>query len=372
MNSNVMSELSKNYLGTGDISLRIATTKANQSFRLFYQIATEEGGFVCVDWGDGNKETFMGTTTYSPLHVYAAKGEYIVKLTGSKFTKVEGPEGHLYNEFQVAVKEILSLKMPTDSTNVSLRYAFRDCTNLTGSIPAWDNCIVDAYSTYQGCTGLTGNIPEWGTNITNVYCTYYGCEGLTGNIPAWGPKIVDAGYAYYNCTGLTGGIPEWSANIASAYATYKGCTSLTGNIPEWGTKITNASSTYWGCTGLTGSVPEWSANITSAYFTYSGCTGLTGEIPEWGANITHVYCTYWCCIGLTGNIPKWGANIINAGATYWGCSGLTGCSKELIQDPMPSRIISHDHCVSNCAAKIRRRFTKDWGGSKRKPKSPKN
>ena len=36
-----MSELSKNYPGTGDIRLRIEMANANRSFRLFYQIKTE-------------------------------------------------------------------------------------------------------------------------------------------------------------------------------------------------------------------------------------------------------------------------------------------------------------------------------------------
>ena len=278
--------------GTGDIRLRIKTTTANQSFPLFHQITTEEGGFVTVDWGDGNKETFTGKTTYTPKHVYAKAGEYIVKLTGSKFTKIEGLNNSGYNDFQNAVKEILSLKMPTDSTSVSLRRAFFGCTGLTGNIPGWDDCITNAEYTFGSCTGLTGNIPEWGVNI------------------------LDAGQTYYNCIGLT------------------------GNIPEWGTKIKDSIGTYYGCSGLTGSIPKWGANIWSAMLTYMDCTGLTGNIPEWGANIT------------------------DASYTYFGCTGLTDCSKELLQDPMPSRITSHGNCVFGCANAVRQHFAPDWGGTK--------
>ena len=254
---------------SGDIRLRIETTSANQTFPLFYRIMTEEGGYVSIDWGDGNKETFSGETAYSPKHTYAEAGEYVVKLTGSKFTVVRGINDHVvYKDFKDAVREILSLKMPTDSTGVHLYNTFFYCPNLTGSIPAWDNCITNAQYTYQGCTGLTGSIPEWGANITD------------------------------------------------------------------------ASGTYWLCRGLTGSIPEWGANITNAYATYSDCTGLMGSIPEWGANIT------------------------NAGSTYRNCASLTACSEELLQDPMPSRITSHDRCVEGCADAIRQHFTSDWGGTK--------
>ena len=242
MNNNVTSELSKNYLGTGDIRLRIETTMAKQLFLLFYEITTEEGGFVTVDWGDGNKETFTGKTTYTPKHVYAKAGEYIVKLTGSKFTEVGG--GYASGFFRAAMREILSLKMPADSKDVSLFWAFYGCDNLTGNIPAWDDCITNANSTYEGCTGLTGRIPEWGANITKARYTYKSCKGLTGDIPAWGVKIVDTKY------------------------------------------------------------------------------------------------------------------------TYFGCSGLTGCSKELLQDPMPSRITRHTDCVRGCVDEIRKHFTIDWGGTK--------
>lgn len=34
---------------SGDIRLRIETTRVNQFFSLFYKIKTEEGGFVSID-----------------------------------------------------------------------------------------------------------------------------------------------------------------------------------------------------------------------------------------------------------------------------------------------------------------------------------
>ena len=352
-------------LKSGDIRLRIETTKANQLFPLFNQITTEEGGFVSVDWGDGNKETLTGTTTYSLLHVYAKADEYIVKLTGSKFTVVEGVGSRSYNDFQVAVKEILSLKMPTDSIGVSLAYAFYRCTYLTGNIPMWDNCIVNTNSTYEGCTSLTGNIPKWGVNITDANSTYRLCTSLTGNIPKWGSNIIDAYSTYYGCTGLSGNIPAWGKKITNATYTYWGCAGLTGSIPKWGTNIVYADYTYERCTGLTGNIPEWGANITDAYGTYIGCTGLSGNIPAWGAKITYAGSTYSRCTGLTGNIPAWGAKIVDVGFTYYYCTGLTGCSKELLQDPMPSKITDHNYCVEGCVDEIRKHFKPDWGGTKK-------
>ena len=237
---------------SGDIRLRIETTKANQSFPLFFNITTEEGGFVSVDWGDGKTETLTGATRYTPRHTYAKAGEYVIKLTGSKFTGLEGSNGSDYFDFRAAIREILSLKMPTDSTSVSLDSAFFGSINLTGNIPVWDDCITDAKYTYKNCSGLTGNIPAWVVNITNAYGTYEGCSGLTGNIPEWGANIIDAGFTYNNCTGLTGSVPTWGANINYAYGTYRNCSGLTDCSAEllqdpMPSKITEHRYCVYGC-----------------------------------------------------------------------------------------------------------------------------
>ena len=292
MNTNNTNENSKYRPGTGDIRLRIKAP-ADRPFPLFHRIMVEGGGYISIDWGDGNKETRSDWNVYSPEHTYAKSGEYIVKLTGSRFKEVIGfPVGDNKSLFQTGVREVLSLKMPTDSTSVSLRKVFYGCANLVGHIPEWDDCVVDV------------------------------------------------AYAYYGCKGLTGNIPEWGANIVDAESTYENCVRLSGNIPEWGAKMVNAAYTYVGCDSLTGEIPEWGANITDAKFTYAGCSGLTGEIPAWGPKIKSV------------------------SLTYSNCSGLTGCSKELLQDPMPSRITKHDDCVYGCVDEIQQHFTKDWGGTK--------
>ena len=212
--------------GTGDISLRIQTPDdaTSLAFAFFDSVDVESDGYVSVDWGDGKRNTYKASTSVSPTHVYAKAGEYVVKMTGSKFTSVIGhfPLSSFFNPW---VREILSFKLPGDSSDVYLDSTFYDCVNLIGSVPEWDEKIKSAFFVYGGCTGLTGTIPEWGANING-----------NGN--------------YYNCTGLTGSIPEWGESITTAQFTYYGCTGLTGSIPAWGEKIRNAGHTYYGCTGL--------------------------------------------------------------------------------------------------------------------------
>ena len=195
MNTDITKENFKYSPGTGDIRLRIKAT-AKRPFPLFYHIMVEDG-FISIDWGDGNKETRADWNVYSPTHTYAKSGEYIVKLTGSRFKEVIGfPVGDNKSLFQTGVREVLSLKMPTDSTSVSLRKVFYGCANLVGHIPEWDDCVVDVAYAYYGCKGLTGNIPEWGANIVDAESTYENCVRLSGNSPEWGTKVVNAAYTY--------------------------------------------------------------------------------------------------------------------------------------------------------------------------------
>lgn len=302
--------------GTGDISLRIQTPDdaTSLTFAFFNSVDVESDGYVSVDWGDGKRNTYKASTSVSPTHTYAEAGEYVVKMTGSKFTEIHGAgAGLTYTDW---VRKILSLKMPEDSTGVSLNHAFAYCTELTGNIPAWDEKITIAYATYCDCTGLTGSIPAWGENITRANHTYRGCTGLTGSIPEWGANITEAGYTYRDCTGLTGSVPAWGENIEAIDCAYR------------------------------------------------GCTGLTGSVPEWGAKVASAYGTYFRCTGLTGSIPAWGAKILSADSTYYYCTGLESCSDALLENPMPFLIMSHSDCVTGCVDAIRQHFTEGWGGTK--------
>lgn len=166
--------------GTGDVRVRVQTPDdaTDLTLTFFRFVSTESDGFVVVDWGDGKRDRYTGAAEIKLTHTYTNAGEYIVKMTGSKFTEIRGVYyGGSYN-VQPWLREILSLKMPEDSSGVNLNFSFCDCYNLTGSIPEWDEKITGAMGTYGWCSGLTGSIPAWGANITDAEGTYWNCTGL--------------------------------------------------------------------------------------------------------------------------------------------------------------------------------------------------
>ena len=102
-----------------------------------------------------------------------------------------------------------------DWNNVTnMAYAYRNCTNLTGS-PVCGNKVTNMYSAYYSCTNLTGS-PVCGNNVTNMAYAYAKCTNLTGS-PVCGNNVTNMSNAYRNCTNLNAGtFYFYSKNVANA------------------------------------------------------------------------------------------------------------------------------------------------------------
>ena len=177
---------------------------------------------------------------------------------------------------------------------------FRDCSNLTGSIPSGlfgnlSGAPARAMfrATFRGCSKLKGSIPS----------------GLFGNLSG-APATYMFNATFYNCSNLTGSIPSGLfGNISGPpagdmfYATFTGCRNLTGSIPSglFG-NISGAPAggmfreTFWNCSTLTGEsalMPDGVKHLYEQFSTasgnecddcYLGATGLDDydDIPaEW-------------------------------------------------------------------------------------------
>ena len=315
-------------------ALTVQTTDVNQTWTVDINAGTSPE--ITIDWGDGSLNEY--TTTGLKTHTYAAAGTYVAKLRGLfasggiiRFGSDAGNRQRLKSTS--AVPYIPGL--------FSFNSTFRDCTGLTGAIPAdlfryntqvYDNGFED---TFYGCTGLTGAIPDdlfrYNTLVSTAgFCdTFYGCAGLTGAIPAdlfrYNTLVSEYGFVYtfYGCTGLTGAIPadlfRYNTQVSTDgfYATFYGCAGLTGAIPadlfRYNTQVsTNGFSyTFFGCNGLTGAIPadlfRYNTQVSDNGFEYTfyGCNGLTGAIPD--------------------DLFRYNTQVSTNGfyATFYGCSNLT-------------------------------------------------
>lgn len=273
--------------------------------------------YNCIaDWGDGTLSNVVSSDTNTRSHVYNSTGTYLVRVTGSA-TRLD-----FYNLSNPATKAALTqcfylgdlgwnrITSAFRETNIqgpllpgmfkyaisvpSFKETFRDCTSLSGPLPAglFDNNIIvglDAfYGTFYGCTKLSGTIPDnfflYNINAgdNGFYETFRFCNNLTGDIPS----------------GLFR--PHTKVGAGTFYGTFLGCSKL--KITPWifynnGEQNTRFAGKYMWVgfcfyeTGLgqpeMGTLPDlWNCLASSYYKTYwhYGHTASTltnfASIPE--------------------------------------------------------------------------------------------
>ena len=229
-----------------------------------------------------------------------------------------------------------SITIPAQANGYSVtsigRYAFYDCSRLTGSLTIPNSVTSIGMSAFKYCSGLTGSltIPNSVTSIGDL--AFSSCSGLTGSLTIPNSVTSIVGNPFIGCSGFTNIIVEAgnkyydSRNNCNAIintSTNKlvsGCMSTI--IPNSVTSIGN--SAFYGCTGLTGSltIPNSVTSIGGSAF--SGCSGLTGSLAIPNSVTSIGIQAFYGCSGLTGSLT-----IPNSVTTIgWGafsrCSGLTG------------------------------------------------
>ena len=255
-------------------NLTVVTTDVSQDYTVDINAGTSPS--ITVDWGDGSAADLYNSTGQK-THTYAAAGTYTVKLSGSfasggniRLGSNAGNRARLR-----ATKAVCPIPGLVDFSST-----FRNCTGLTGSIPAdlfRYNTAVSSNGfreTFLACSGLTGSIPadlfRYNTLVSasGFYATFYACTGLTGSIPAdlfrYNTAVSTNGFreTFVACSGLTGSIPadlfRYNTLVSTSgfYATFNACTGLTGSIPadlfRYNTLVsTNGFGyTFFGCNKL--------------------------------------------------------------------------------------------------------------------------
>ena len=110
----------------------------------------------------------------------------------------------------IKIKTLPDFSPITSIGRYGLRYAFQNCTGLTGSVsfPSLNSIGNDGlYYAFSGCTGLTGSVSF--PNLTTI-----GNRGLR--------------YAFQNCTGITEVHFKSSlSGNSQCTSSYMGCTNAT-------------------------------------------------------------------------------------------------------------------------------------------------
>ncbi len=277
----------------------ITTTSDTSSFNFNISAA----GTFEIDWGDGEIETIVkeDTEDINYPHNFDAPGTYTIGISGQatayNTTQTVAAISFSGNTNIVAIDGSLGAIFGTISDTEQPRFVqtFRNCTNLTSSIPpdlftgVYGQPITDMFNaTFSNCKNMTGEIPPnlfagiSGTPKSGVFgAVFMWCEKLTGEIP---PDLF---------AGLVG--PAASSMFDSAFY---GCKGLTGSVPpELFRGITGPEQSYMyrgtfsGCTGLTGYIdasmfPIPRGDSSTAYFntmysnTFANASGMDTKCPE--------------------------------------------------------------------------------------------
>ncbi|MBQ6119399.1 MAG: leucine-rich repeat protein, partial [Clostridia bacterium] len=299
--------------------------------------------------------------------VYYSEGDCVIEketkavvLGGSASVLPDGVTAIVYNAFsgRTALKEIAipssvkslngfsgctgltAITIPDGVTEIG-RYAFSDCTGLTGELVIPNSVTSLGYEAFYRCAGLTG--VRLSDNLTAIEDNAFSrCSGLTSvAIPA---KVERIGYAAFGyCDGLTevkipGNVKtiEWDAfehcrNLASVtiedgvetiggYAFY-GCDSLAGiNIPASVTFIgDNAIPAHTVIYGKPGSYAEtWAKENNRAFVVLDEAylTMYTAPVVNVPTAEAYGFATPGAQVKLTLNGKK-AATVTAAGSGRW-------------------------------------------------------
>ncbi len=233
-------------------------------------------GTVTVDWGDGGTPdvltgTNIGTTKYTPSHVYATAGDYIIRLTvdgeikfqtnsyssskESTLLQYSDKSSDIDKAYRIAIKRIevgngvtgitdgsftgltslTSVVIPDDVTSIGSK-AFSGCTSLPYVVIPNGVTSIGAYA-FRGCSSLSSfTIPDSVTSI-GLYA-FNGCSALTSVVIPDGVTIIDSN-TFANCLALTSvTIPDSVTSIG--LRAFDGCSALVSAvIPEGVTNIDN-------------------------------------------------------------------------------------------------------------------------------------
>ncbi|MBR1380045.1 MAG: hypothetical protein IJ560_00435 [Alphaproteobacteria bacterium] len=236
-----------------------------------FQFLISASGNFCIDWGDGNIESFSKGDTSNKFvkHSYDTPGEYTISIGGRavKYSETGTNSAISFNNYQggtpsaiATVSGSLGPIFPTLGTELSLipsfKNLFRNAVNLT-NIPE---------GLFRGITG---------SKINMFNGIFENCAGIKSDIPSslfsdisGAPMKEMFLDAFKNCTGLTGYVSP----------------NLFGNL-ETETTLTNVmKDIFSGASGLLSECPDGTLVATTGfedtYFPQVAVCRLVHECPK--------------------------------------------------------------------------------------------
>ena len=270
---------------------------------------------------DVNTQMAVGSISFRTSSIEIAEQMFTFDWNGSRKIYIITGLAQPIGEFEMPESGVLEIPSTYQGKPVTAigSEAFRDRTDIVGSVLIPDSVTTIDESAFEGCSALTSiNIPDGVTSIRR--------------------------YAFSGCSSLTEiTIPDGVASIGDN--AFEGCSALTSvNIPDGVTSIGRYA--FSGCSSLTEiTIPDGVTSIGDNAF--SGCSSLTNiDLPATLKSIGDF--AFASCSNLTEIIIPEGVTTLNAG-TFANCTNLSGVSLPSTLKTIESEKNTHgvfESCVS--------------------------
>ena len=294
--------------------------------------ATVASGY-CGGEGDGTNLTWTldseGTLTISgtgKMKNYNYSGSYIAPWR------------------EEAYRSSLKKLVLSDGVSSIGRYAFYDCSGLTGSLTIPGSVITIGDNAFYHCSGFTGEltIPD---SVTTIYGNaFLGCSGFSGSLTIPDSVTTIGSGTFANCEGFTGNLTIGNGVTTIESDIFNGCSGFTGSLTLGNGVTTIRNGAFNSCSGFTGKLVIPDGVTTIAYNAFQRCSGFTGELIIPDSVTTIGTNAFNKCSGFTGSLTIGNSVMTIENSAFNECSGFTG---ELII-PISVATIG-DYAFSGCS-----------------------
>jgi len=252
-----------------------------------------------VNWGDGNT---TANSYANRTHVYAVAGNYDITINGAASI-------FNFNSNPTSKDNIKDIKQ-WGTVCSDYKYAFFNCSNLTGISATDAPYILDVQGMFQACTLLgttTTNMNNWDlTTLTNTIISgmFSNCSNFNANISSWNTSnVTNMGGLFLLCSVFNQNINNWNvSNVTYFGQMFDNALAFNQNIGNWNvSSAINMNSMFMTASSFNQDLSNW--NVGSV---------INMNNMFYGATVFNQDLSGWCVT----NIPTTPTNFATA-ATAW-------------------------------------------------------
>jgi hypothetical protein len=263
-------------------------------------------------------EVFVGVPNSIPVYVPCGSLEAYQAADGwSEFTNYQGldcPEEDVIVFADPNVKAICVANWDTNGSGelsyeeaaavTSLGEVFRGNTTITSfeELQYFTGLTSISDDAFRDCSNLTGSlyIPNAVISIGNR--AFYGCSGFTGDLTISNSVTSIGNYAFYGCSGFNGGLTIPNSVTSIGTSAFFGCNGFTGSLTLPNSVTSIGEWAFYNCSGFTGGLTIPNSITSIGTHAFYNCSGFTGGLTIPNSVTSIGFGAFYECRGFTGSL----------------------------------------------------------------------